>query len=180
MGRLFGRRPDRTSAIARSLKQHLGPGERVLAGVDVQTPGTSRAALQSGASGATGAAVGNLPPSFGPDGPERAEWISEAIAMGIDPDDAGKVVWAVLALTSSRLILLRRSRLTRRVTGVLADWHLDEIDRIEVPRRGQRLTVSSGGATLTFELALAHKFRPAVYDELNDRLADAKTREETS
>lgn len=175
MGRLFGRRPDRTAAIARALRRHLAPGEVVLAGVDVQTPGTMRAALQGGTSGATGAAVGNLPPKFGPDGPERARWIDEATAMGIDADAAGKVVWAAVALTSTRLIVLGRSRLRRRVTGILAAWPVEEIDRVEVPRREQRLTISRAGRELTFEIALGHKFRPATYDELATLLDTAKS-----
>ncbi len=172
MGRFFGRRPDRTPAISRAVRDHLEPGEEVLAGVDVQVPGTNSAALQGGVSGATGAAAGGVPPSFAGDGTQHAGWVADATSMDIDPAVATTLVWAALALTSSRLVLLRRSRLTRRVAGLVAAWPIGEIDRIEVPRQGRRLTVHRGDRALTFEIALEHKFRPAVYNEL-PRLLDS-------
>src|SRR5690606_35435438 len=135
MGRLFGRRPDHTAAIARSLGDDLLPGERVLAAVDVQTPGTLSAGLRGGASGATAAASGGLGVTFGTDDPKRITWITEATSNGIDLDVARSLVWLAVALTSDRLIVVRRSRLSRRPAGIVVAWPLDEIQRIEVPRR---------------------------------------------
>lgn len=174
MGRYFGRRPDRTEAYARAVRGALGPGEEVVAGVDVQTPGTTSAALQGGLSAGTAGAIGSTAVTFrdGEDSPDR--WSVEAVAMGLDLEAARPVVWAGVVLTSSRLLLVLRSRFTRRVTGVVGHWPVAEIDRIEVPRRSRRLTVHRGGRQLTFELALDHRFRPSVYDELDDRLAAVK------
>lgn len=166
MGRFVGRRPDRTAAISRAVRDHLEPAEEVLAGVDVQVPGTHSAALHGGVSGATGAAAGGVPPSFRGGDTSHARWLADATSMDVDPAVATRLVWAAVALTSSRLIVLRRSRLTRRVNGLVVAWPIGEIERIEVPRQGRRLTVHRRGRTLTFELAVDHRFRPAVYDEL--------------
>lgn len=174
MGRFFGRRPDRTAAIARGVKDILAPGEVVVAGVDVQTPGTLGAAMQGGASGAVAGAVG-VPMTFSDAGDaEHSGWAGEAVAMGVAPDAVHNLVFASLVLTTSRLILLRRSKATRQIKEPVYEWPVSEIDRIEVPKAAQRLTIHRGDRSLTFELAQAHKFRPAVYGELNDQLGRVK------
>src|SRR5690606_27193882 len=134
MGRFFGRRPDRTPAMARFRRSHLEPGERVIAGGGVETPGTAGAAQEGGTSGAVGAAVGNLPPAVGRDDGQRAAGLDEATAMGIDPGIARSLVHCAVVLTSARLIVLRRSSLTRRLDRIAFAWPVEEVDRIEVPR----------------------------------------------
>ncbi len=175
MGRIFGRRPDRTPAIARAVRGHLHPGEEVVAGVDVQSPGTNSAAVQGGASGGVAGATGSFAVNFSGGEKGHAKWVAEATAMGIDPKTANRTVWACAVLTTSRLILLRRSKLARRMKEPLIEWPVHDIDRIVVPRQGQRLTIHVRDKALTLELAFQQKFRPAVYDELPQRLQAVKT-----
>jgi hypothetical protein len=173
MGRLVGRRPDHTASIARALRSELAPGEQVVAGVYVQVPGVNEAAMSGGASGAVAAATGSGVAFRDVDGDQPA-WVAAAGAMGIAPDDARRMTWSALALTTSRLLVARRSRLTRRVAGVVAAWPVGEIERIEVPRQREALTIHRGDRSLDFELPAAHKFLPDVYRELPTRLAEVR------
>ena len=84
MGRIFGRRPDRTAAIARGVKDILAPGEVVVAGVDVQTPGTLGAAMQGGASGAVAGAVG-VPMTFS-DASDADDGVADPAEVQADVD----------------------------------------------------------------------------------------------
>lgn len=169
------RRRDPTPAITRAVRDHLSPGEEVVAGVHVQMPGTNSAAMTGAVSGAVGATV-DLPPSLGDSDDEGVRrWRGAAVAMGVDPEAVSRMIWSALALTTSRLLVLRRSRLTRRVVGVAAAWPVGEIE-VTVPRQGSTLTIHRGEMTLPFELPNAHKFLPDVYRELPQRLAEVRAR----
>jgi hypothetical protein len=172
MGRLMGRRPDPTLAIARAARRHLGPGEHVLAAIYAQRPGTLRAGLSGGASGAVGATAG-LPPRL-PDDEDQGPWLRDAAQIGLDDAMARRTIWLAIALTQSRLLLLRRSRLTRRPREVIAVWPLRDVDRIDVPRNGSVLTIHRAGAALRLDLPQAHRFLPEVYRDLPTRLAHAQ------
>lgn len=175
MARLMGRRPDPTPRMARAARRHLPHGETVLAGVQVQRPGTLQAALAGGVSGATGTTPGLLPRLTDDD----RSWVRAAAEFGIDPPLAQRAIYLALVLTPSRLLLLRRSRLTRRVREPLAVWPVADVDRIEVPRGGGTLTIHRAGAALRLELPLAHRFLPEVYRELPALLARAQAATET-
>ncbi len=173
MGRIFGRKPDKTRSIARFAARYLPDGEEVLAGVDVQTPGTWAEAMQASADAGVSAATGVYTFSVADDD-KRSGWQPEAGAAGIDPTVARRLVFATLALTPERLLLLRRSKPTRRLIDMVTQWPLDQIERIEVPRQSERLTIHFTDSSLTWELPFARKFLPAVYDELPKLLAEAK------
>lgn len=173
MGRFFGRRPDRTDVIARAVEHHLLPGESVVAGVDVQSAGTTSAGLQGGASAGVAAAVG-AGPTFRGGEDEHEDWMSESAAVGIDPDVARTLVWVSLALTTHRLLVIRRSKLTGRLKEPVAQWPVAAIDRIIVPRQSNRLSVVLGDRTVDFEIEVADKFRPDVFRELPARLEAVK------
>ncbi|HLV58307.1 MAG TPA: hypothetical protein VKY81_05480 [Natronosporangium sp.] len=79
-----------------------------------------------------------------------------------------------VALTPSRLLLVRRSRLTRRPREVVAAWPVLEVDRVEVPRNGSTLTIHRAGAALSLEPPQAHRSLPDVYRDLPERLARAQ------
>ncbi|MFP4513836.1 MAG: hypothetical protein ACLFRV_12885 [Acidimicrobiales bacterium] len=169
------RRRDPTPAITRAARDHLLPGEEVVAGVHVQMPGTNGAAMSGAASGAVGATL-DLPPSVGHSDDEGVQrWRSAAVAMGVDPEAARRMIWSALALTTSRLLVLRRSRLSRRVVGAGAAWPVGEVE-IVVPRQGSTLTIHRRELSLPFELPTAHKFLPEVYRELPERLAEVRDR----
>ena len=167
MGRLIGKRPDDTRPIAKRVARYLEPGEEVLAGVHLQQPGTMSAELQTGASAAVGATMA-LPPRL-PDGDPEQErtWRRQADAAGLEEATVKRAHWVYLVLTSSRLLLLRRSRLLRwQPRELIAAWPVEEIERIEVPRNGAGLTIHHAGGSLTLELPQAHKFLPQVYRDL--------------
>lgn len=177
MGRLMGRRPDPTPHVARAARRLLAPGEPVLAAVHVARPGTGQAELLAGASGAVrGAIQSTLPPRIqGDDGFD--EWLRQATGFGLAPDIARKAIHLTVVLTPGRVLLVRRSSLTRRPKEVIAAWSVLDIDRIEVPRNGNRLTLHRDGASLTLELPQAHRFLPDVYRDLPARLARAQEEE---
>lgn len=176
MGRLWGTRPDPTARIARAVRRLLEADEPVLAGIDVQSPGAGTAGL-AGQSAAIGPAIGApTTVEFSGGEEEHAEWLREAGAMGIDPVTAGRSVWMHLVLTESRLVLVRRSRLTRRPVDVVGAWPVADVSRVEVPRNGSTVTVHRGEDRLRLELALAHKFLPDVYRDLPARLAGVQER----
>lgn len=166
MGRFFGRRPDPTPAVRRALRRRfLDPGEEVLAGVHVQRPGTRMAQLSVGTSAGLGSAVASDSVTLPRGG--RREWeAAEPRLEGIDPAAAARTIWATLALTTSRLLLVRNSWVTRRPRQVLASWRLGDIDRIVVPRGGRSLSIVRRGEEVRFELPLDHRFLPDVYREL--------------
>lgn len=167
MGRLIGKRPDDTRRIAKRVDRFLKPGEEVLAGVHLQQPGTFSAEMQSGTSAAVGAAM-DLPPTFPEDDPNQERtWRGQTGSVGIDEATAKRSMFVYLVITSSRLLILRRSRLLRwRPREVIAAWPLAEIERVEVPHNGERVTVRHGAGFLTFELPQTHKFLPQVYRDL--------------
>lgn len=167
MGRLFGRRPDPTPAIRRAVNRFLEPGEEVLAGVYVQSPGTNEAAMEASASAGINSAIGFHGAKFSSDDTGK-KWTEDVVrSHGIDPDVARRTVFVTVALTNSRVLLIRRSRVTRRRgREVFASWPLAEVERIAVPRGGSTLRIIRGDAELRFELPLAIKFLDKVYTEL--------------
>lgn len=173
MTKLFRLR-DRTEAIAKALRGRLEPGERILAGVKVQTPGTRAAGAAGGGAAATASAlsVGMTIPDAG-SGKHRM-WQEQAGRFGIDARLAGKSVWLYLALTNERLILVRRSYLTGRPDETLAAWPVRAIDSLAVPRNGSSATIKVGGEALRLELPKSQKFLPDVYRELPARWEAAR------
>lgn len=175
MGRLFGRRPDLTQAIAPAVQGHLTPGERVLAAVHVQRPGTTSAGTSAAVSGAVSGSV-DLPPSFaGEEYDADGSWARTLTSMGVEPGIAGRAVWLTLVLTTTRLLLLRRSRLTGRLRELAGSWSLRDVERLDVPRRGNALTIHGGTTALELELPQAHRFLPDVYRELPSRFQEARS-----
>lgn len=167
MGRLFGKRPDPTAGVSKGVRKYLAPEETVVAGVYLQRPGTATASLQGGASGAVGATV-DLPPSVPRDlDPQTRDWFIQANELGIEMALAKRAVWLSVALTGSRLLLARRSRLTRRHRELIGKWPIEQVERIEVPRNGSTVAIHMrDGNELTLELPQAHRFLPQVYRDL--------------
>src|SRR5690606_34654610 len=122
LGRLMGKRPDRTDAIGRAIRRHLNDDERVLAAVDVQRPGTMEAAQSAGVDGAL---VGAVDAPFSvtdlPD-PMSGPWGRQTAELGIEDRVSKRAIWLHLVVTTSRVLLVRRSRLTRRPREVVAAW----------------------------------------------------------
>lgn len=176
MGRLIGRKPDPTPAVAKAVRPHLEPGERVLAGVHLQQPGTTAAQMSGAAGGAVAGALETGVRFERETDPEHRTWREQAAAFGIDATVAQRAVFVSLALTTSRLLLVRRSRLTRRPREVIAAWPLAELDAIAVPRNATTLRVRRGADELTFELPHPHRFLAPVYRELPQRFARAAAR----
>lgn len=169
MGRFFGRRPDPTPAVRRALRGRVLPAdEDVLAGVYVQRPGTDQAARDVATSAAIGSSTGIHGATFSTQGGAAWDrWAQDAVG----PHQAGaaahrSAIWFVLAVTTKRLVLVRRSRLTRRPRDIFAAWPLTDVDRIVVPRGSSTLRIVRGETELLLELPLAHKFLPEVYREL--------------
>ena len=170
MGKLFGKRPDRTGEIERRIQRQLKAGERLVAGVHVQRPGTNFAAMAGGASGAVGATMG-LPPRIPDQDPaERERWLAEVTAVGAG-DRAGRAIQLIVALTTHRLLLIRCGRVGGRPREVMVAWPVAQVESIEVPRNGSTLVLNIARESLTLELPLAHKFLPDVYRRL-PRLLD--------
>ncbi len=174
MGRILGRRPDRTTAIARAVEGRLEVGERVIAGVDVQSPGTIGAGIAGGAGGAVAGALDTGPTVSRGGSAPHDRWMREATAIDIDGRAASRAVWMIMVLTTRRLVLIRRSRLTRRPREILAAWHLDDVDALRVPRGGSSITIAVGGVSLRLELPTAHRFLPDVYRELPRLFEEAR------
>lgn len=174
MGRFFGKRPDLTTEIAGSIRTELLSGESVLAGVHVQRPGTNANAISGAASGAVVGALGTPPTIPGGDPEGTAEWRQEAERAGSDADSTAKAVWLILVITTKRVLLIRRSRLTGKPRGILAAWPVSRVAGIRVPRSGSSVHVDLEGASLQLELPVAHKFLPDVYRNLPKHLEDAR------
>src|SRR5690606_16456922 len=174
MGTFFGKRPDRTAAIARSIASSLEPGETVLAAVHVQRPGTLASAMSGAASGAVAGALGTGVAFSGDGSAQTTEWRQTAERAGVDAECLQKAVWLILALTTRRLLLVRRSRLTGRPKGVLAAWPVHQVKALRVPPNGDTIDVELEGVTLALELPLAHKFLPDVYLQLPALLDQAR------
>lgn len=177
MGQFFGRRPDPTPSIRRALRRRfLESGEEVLAGVYLQTPGTISAGIAGGTSAGIGSATGVHGATFsrGRD-PKVVKWEEEAVRLhAVDPGVAKRTIWVALALTRSRLLLVRRSAVLRRPREMFASWPLPEVDSIKVPRNGSSLRIVRGGAELKFELPNGLKFLSEVYAELPAMFERAK------
>lgn len=171
MGRFFGRRPDPTPAIRRALRRRfLDLDEKVLAGVYVQRPGTNSAALGGAGNAGVSASTGIYSVSWGSED-EDHEWLEWGMAAGnlpgVDPVVAKRTIFLSVALTDTRLLLVRRSRVLRgRHREVFASWLLTEIDYLKVARGGNTLSIARGGAALVFEFPLSVKFLDRVYVEL--------------
>lgn len=166
MGRLIGKRPDATAAIAKAIRGHLQPGEQVLAGVYVQRPGTTNAQAAGGSSAGIAGALGTGPTfRHGRDGTDE-RWLAQTAALGLEVDVARRSVFLSLALTTSRLLLVRRSRLTRRPREAIAAWPIPELDGIAVPRNGSTLVIRRAADELILELPQAHRFLPQVYRDI--------------
>lgn len=174
MGRFHGKRPDRTATIAKRVARWLEPGEVVLAGIDVQSPGTHSAGF-AGASGGAHAGAAGSPMTFsGAGADQHRRWVHQAEQVGLDPEAAHTSIWMHLVLTSRRLLLIRCSRLTRRPLDVLGAWPVGDVEAIVVPRGGSSTTITVGGNELRLELPHSQKFLPDVYRELPARWADAR------
>lgn len=180
MGRFFGRRPDPTPAIRRALRRRfLELDEEVLAGVYVQRPGTNRAAAGGAGHAGVSATTGVYAASSGSKEEDRKwlEWGAAARTLpGVDPVVAKRTIFLTLALTDTRLLLVRRSRVLRgRHREVFASWLLTDIDHINVARGGSTLSVVRGNDSLAFELPLSLKFLDRVYVELPALFDSAQT-----
>lgn len=174
MGKFFGKRPDRTTQIARAIASELTPSESVLAGVHVQRPGTTASAVAGGASGAVAGAL-SAPMTFPDGGGAGADtWRREAEQAGSDSDGVAKAIWLILVITTERVLLIRRSRLSGRPKGILAEWPLSHVEGIRVPRNGTSVHVVLQGTSLELELPLAHGFLPDVYRKLPALLQQAR------
>lgn len=178
MGRFFGRRPDRTQKIAGAIRGHLEEGERVVAAVDVQTPGTLGAAFEGAASGAVSGAA-DVPISFVGESEDRNAWLAESVPI-VGADAARRLVYASLALTTSRLLVLSRGKVTRRIGDLVAEWPVDEIEWIRYSGNSHEMVIHLHGRTLTFEVELAPKFLPPVYRELPRHLEQVKSQGRSS
>ena len=163
---LLARYPDDTKLIAGRIARHLESGETVLAAVFVQSPGTISARMQGGASAGGSAALGHYGGDF-PGGDKRhALWKQQFEQLGIDPELAQRTTKVVVAVTTSRLLLVRRRTATGRMRELLAAWPAGEIDRVTVPRRGNSLRIFRDGAELRCELPNEHRFLADVYRDL--------------
>src|SRR5690625_2451517 len=137
MGRFFGRRPDPTPTIRRALRRRfLALDEKVLAGVYVQRPGTNHAAIGGAGNAGVSATTGVYAASSGGQD-EDGKWLEWGAAAGnlpgVDPVVAKRAIFLTLALTDTRLLLVRRSRVLRgRHREVFASWLLTEIDYLKV------------------------------------------------
>ena len=180
MGRFFGRRPDPTPAVRRALRRRfLDLDEEVLAGVFVQRPGTNSAATSGAGDAGVSATTGVYAASSGGQD-EDGKWLEWGAAAGnlpgVDPVVAKRAIFLTLALTDTRLLLVRRSRVLRgRHREVFASWLLMEIDQIKVPSRGSTLSITRGSVDLVFELPLNLKFLDPVYVELPTIFNSAQT-----
>lgn len=171
---MVGKRPDKTDEIARRIQGDLKSGERVVACVHVQRPGTFSAEMEGAVGGAvTGAIGGSNPMSFRAEDGEHEGWAGSLAALGVQPSAAG-VIKMVLALTDQRLLLYRASRLGGKPKDLLAEWPVDKVDAIEPPRNNQKLTVTIDGRQLSLETPQVPKFLPDVYGKLPKLLDGAK------
>lgn len=175
LGRVFlARYPDDTKMLARRLKSHIEPGESVLAAVFVQCPGTNSAALRAGVSAGGSAALGHYGATMSSEDKRFEAWNTQAEELGIDPALARRTVKFVVAVTTSRLLLVRRARTTGRVCEMLAAWPVIEVDRLTVPRGGNSLRIFRDGVELRCELPNEHRFIGQVYRDLPNILAEAQ------
>lgn len=167
MGRFAGRRPDPTNGLARAVRGHLEPGEEVRAGIFAQRPGTFSAALEGAAGGATAGAL-DAPMSFRSDrgDADAVEWSEQLVRLGAPSDLARRTVHAAVVLTSDRLLVLRRSNLTRRVKGLVLALPVQTVETIEVSTRSSDLLIRCPDGFVHLELPQAHRFLPEVYREL--------------
>lgn len=177
MGRFIGRRPDETARLARRVAGHLEPGEEVIAAVLLQRPGTLSAEVKGATSGAVTGAIGGT--AYAPgredaeDRADRAGWVAQCEALGVDRALAERTIHSALVLTTARVLVVRRSSLTRRLGEPIGAWPVTEA-HVDVPRGEQTLTLRVGDAPLRFELPQAHRFLPDVYRELPALVARAR------
>lgn len=179
VAKAFGRWADDTEKIARRMPPYLEPEEKVLAAVYVLRPGTTSARIQGGASGATTGAVGADTGVFasgrsGREGTQFTRWLAQAEAVGIDPQLARQTIKLVVAVTTMRVLLIRRGYATGRMQELLAAWPLATIEKIAVPRNGKSLQIFREGRELRFELPNEHRFIAQVYRDLPQIFDDAR------
>lgn len=163
---LLSRYPDDTEMIARRIADYLEPGETVLAAVFVQSPGTNSAGLEAG--------LGNYGAHFYDEDERNVLWMKQTETLGIDPKLAKRASKLVVAVTTSRLLLVRRGSVTGRMRELLAAWPAGELDRVAVPRRGNSLRIFGEGAELKFELPNEHRFIAQVYRDLPDIFSEVQ------
>lgn len=142
----------------------------MLAGVYVQRPGTNHATIGGAGNAGVSATTGVYAASSG-NKEEDSKWLKWGTAAeklpGVDPVVVKRTIFLTLALTDTRLLLVRRSRVLRgRHRELFASWLLTEIDQIKVPRGGSTVSIARGSANLVFELPLSLKFLHRVYVEL--------------
>lgn len=145
---------DLTAAVTTRIRDTLGPGERVLAGIAVDLEGTTAAALDMGTSAAVGSAVGGHSVRVGSHAPELPG-AKEAAGTDATPR-------MVLALTSTRLLLLKR-RPFGIVGPVVLDVPLAEVTGLTMSKRSQKVVLATARGTVPLELPRAWKFLPPVY-----------------
>lgn len=111
-----------------------------------------------------------------PDDRGARAWSEELVELhGVDPAVASRTIWVTVALTSTRLLLVRRSRSTGRPREELASWPLSEVDHLTVSRVSGTLRIGRSRAELAFELPLAPKFLDSVYFRLPDLFDQARS-----
>lgn len=176
---VLARYPDDTTMIARRIAHYLEPGETVLAAVFVQSPGTISAQIQGGTSAAGSAALGHYGGDSPGDDKRHALWKQQFEQLGIDPELAQRTTKVVVAVTTSRLLLVRRGGATGRMRELLVAWPAGEVDRVTVPRRGNSLRIFRDGNELRCELPNEHRFIADVYRELPGIFAEVQAASRT-
>ena len=138
---------------------------------------THSAEVKGATSGAVTGAIGGT--AYGPgredaeDRADRAGWVAQCEALGVDRALAERTIHSALVLTTARVLVVRRSSLTRRLGEPIGAWPVTEA-HVDVPRGEQTLTLRVGDAPLRFELPQAHRFLPDVYRELPALVARAR------
>ena len=174
LAKAFGRWGDDTAKIARGVAQHLDPDEEVLAAVYVQRPGTRSAGVQGGVNAGSAAAVGHDAATFSGGDERRVLWVDQADSVGIEPRLASRTIKFVVAVTTSRLLLVRRGYGTGRMRELLAAWPAGDLDRVAVPRGGNSLRIFRHGVELRCELPNEHRFIAQVYRDLPGIFSDVQ------
>lgn len=171
IAKAFGRWGDDTATITRRIAHHLAPEEEVLAAVYVRRPGTAGASLEAGTRGAISSAAGadggvTSVRAARTDDPAFLRWIRQAESFGLEAQVARRAIKLIVAVTSTRLLLLRQAYASGRVRELIAAWALSDIEKIAVPRGSASLTIYRAGSELRLELPNAHRFLAPVYRDL--------------
>jgi len=162
---------DPTGRIARAVRGLLEPGEDVVLAVKVQRPGTHSAQLEGAATGAISGATDTPYAARGGTDPDHARWLEQAVSLGIAPEAAQRVIHLFLVITSSRVLLVRRSRLMGRAQELIAAWPRTSLRASKITATSHTVQLEVDGAPLHLELPKAAKHLPAAYREIAGHLA---------